>query len=201
MVWIEEINRHLITALRETLRVRNAAGLLVPVTIDYSQPEGEGRADIDEDLPKVTLRLYDLLLDLSRVGEMQGVRVNLTSDALTVTQTESPDPYWLFYQISFVTEYAEDYMALITQTQQLFPPRTTIKVRDSDGVDLVGLYMELVEFDITRRRTAELPLVSTQTGRRFQGLLRYKITAELPKSVVEQYFRVKTVTIEAEGRG
>lgn len=198
MIWLNEINRKLVTLIRENIKVTNESDELVAVNCEFVFGEGEGEDD-SPNLPKIGIRIYDLLLDKERVhiSNQQFIEVSRTDDQ--VTMDEAPEPYLIFYEFIVVTEYYEDMVDIITQIQQLFPPRGTLNIEVPDSgepPDTVDLYMECVQFYLPRLVDSEKTKSESRRLRRFKTNFRYLITANLFKNKLLTYYITKNVGLE-----
>jgi hypothetical protein len=196
MVWLEQIETTFYNLVKDKVRVYDSNGILVPVDISYAQGEGEGEQPINETLPKITLRLYDLRVDLERLANVNtGMRYKSAETVDTVTMKEYPMPYWLYYEFIVIAEYQEDVNAIVTQLQCVLPPRGTLLVPDSiDSVD-TGLYMELIQYLKPKKMDTEKTTTEERLVRRLKSVLRYRLTAELDRENIEQYYKVKALDL------
>ena len=194
-IWVHEINNAILNMLRNSLTYKTGE-VIKPVTVRYSKPEGETGEGVSEELPIVTFKLNDLLLDLERIGTTQWLkrRMNETDD--TVDLVSYPIPYWLYYTFSVTSEFREDSLDIMTQLQGILPARGYIMVPDSITNEDVPLFIQMIKFEDAERVHGEKTLKEESLRRRFRTMIRYKLTAELDRNDAETFFKVKDMEVE-----
>jgi hypothetical protein len=197
MVWIEEIDRKISKLVRDFIRITDEDGKSNPVKIVYSEAEGEGELPINEELPLITLKLYDLRLDKSRITN-PGLKIKVNSTTDTVSLKNYPLPYWLLYEITITTEFQQDIIAIETQLQSILSPRGELLVPDSQTNEDTSLFIELIQYLKPKVIEAEKTKTEERKRRRLKSVLRYRITAELDSNNIEEYFKVKEVHVESQ---
>ena len=201
MVWLDEINRKLVSKMRDNITIIDEQGFSSSVDVNYVNPEGEFTEEVTENLPKIGIKLYDLLLDKSRVGMTHSLSeiIDETEDYATVRSY--PLPYWLYYEIIILAEYHQDIMNITTQLQQLFPPRGELLVPDNETEENVSLFMESRGMHLPQQAEQEKTGVENRQLRRMKSRFRYRITAELPIEDAKQYYKVKELDIQVDSKG
>ena len=195
MVWLHEINETIIKGLRNSLKYKDK-DVVKSVTVRYSKPEGESTEGLAKELPLVTIKIYDIFLDLERIGTTQWLKQKVDETEDTVDLVSYPTPYWLFYEVTITAEYQEDIIDIITQLQMELPARGYILVPDSDTKEDVPLFIEMLPFILKDRVHGEKTIKEESLQRRFRAVLRYKLTAELPQRDIETFFKVKEVDLQ-----
>lgn len=193
MVWIKDILKSLIQELNDEITVKDREGDDKEVNVHLSNLSDE---DMDELLPLITIRLYDIVPDFERVGMYHGVKKREENeDEDTVTLTKYPEPYWLFVEINVNTEFLEDAHDIFTQIFKKYRFRTDILVPEDDGEE-VALFMNLVQFNRPSENEQMAREDYENRKRRYYADFRYKITAELPYDYEEVVEIVKERTFE-----
>jgi len=194
MTWINDINAKIRGLLQNNMYVTRPNGTL-NATVEYGRSEGEGSASIQDKLPIVNYRIYDIILDLERIGQKQWLheKIEETEDEITVRRY--PVPYWIFWEFNITTEYQEDLMELTTQLMKTIPFRGSIYMLD-DNQEEFSLFVEKVASEEAERVHAEKTKRDESKIRRFRSIFRYRLTAELESDEVKTFYKVKDIEIE-----
>lgn len=199
MVWLEEITRHLILTLRDKLTIIDENKNEQPVKVIYSQPEVEGENFVDEDLPIVAVRMYDLLEDTMRADSLTyNGRVKADETDTTIDLEKYPIPYSIYFEVLIVTEYQQDLTKILRQVQQIFPPRGAVEVEGSETDESKYCPFEMNDFVNPTQRSREKTSTESRKKRRKRTILRYKFNADLPQTTTETYYKVQTREIDLQ---
>ena len=183
MAWLFEISTHLVETLGNNLEINDTA-----VPVFYANPELDDAKGIAErKRPRVAVHLYNMTPNKEWLKKDYGTDLILEESDDTIVLSEKPLPYWLYFQISLLTDYQQNNLNLVSQISQLFPFRSHIRVGNGGEEDC--LFMEQVEYLQPNREEFN---VSSQKIRRFRSVFRYKVAATLPLSdnMREEYYKV-----------
>jgi len=117
-----------------------------------AQSTGDGIADLEKHLPRISYHLDSLTPDLTR--QMSAMHQNISSVASQVANNvitqRNPVAYNLSYSINIFTKHIEDGLEIIEQIVPLFSPLYNITLKDPSGLGVnedMPLVLEGIETD------------------------------------------------------
>ena len=169
-VWFEEVNTGLLKELKDTIRVKDANGVLVPLeekALLIRKPEEDFKSEI---FPCVSIYNLDYVYDPVRHNP-EPIKVGMDINNKTTTLEDSAIPFNLTYQIDFWSKYQTD-MDYMTKTwlQKHFR-QFNLNVEDDGGVkrscncNMIG---RVVKSDLVLNKE-----------RLFHTIIKYQIWVEL----------------------